>query len=427
MSSKRILLIVGGGIAAYKSLDLVRRLRERSITVRVVMTKAACQFIMTLSFGAISGDRVFTDLFDLDEEREIGHIRLSREADLIVVAPATAGLLAKMANGHADDLATAVLLATVKQVLVAPAMNPRMWSHPATRRNVAVLQTDGIVFVGPNAGEMAERGEAGVGRMAEPLEIAGRIEAMLSSGTAATDRASVNASEVSRAAEPGAQPQLSGRHVLITAGPTHEPIDPVRYIANRSSGKQGFAIAAAAAKLGARVTLISGPVGMTDPSGVKVIRVETAAEMLAAVEHALPADVGIFAAAVADWRVAQAASEKIKRGKGSTPTLSFVENPDILKTIAKRASLRPALVVGFAAETEKVIEHARAKRISKGCDWIVANDVSPETGIMGGNRNTVSIITAEGVEDWPEMDKDAVAERLVARIADHVSLGQADV
>ena len=427
VSSKRILLIVGGGIAAYKCLDLVRRLRERSIKVRVVMTKGACRFITPLSFGAISGDRVFTDLFDLDEEREIGHIRLSREADLIVVAPATADLMARMAGGQADDLATAVLLATDKPVLVAPAMNPRMWSHLATRRNAATLAADGIAFVGPNAGEMAERGEAGIGRMAEPLEIAGRIEAMLSpaSGTGGLSRSSTSAAgTISAGPVPS---QLSGRHVLVTAGPTHEPIDPVRYIANRSSGKQGYAIAAAAARLGARVTLVSGPVSLPDPAGVTVLRIETAGEMLAATEAALPADVAIFAAAVADWRVAEAASEKIKKGEAGTPALSLIENPDLLRTIARRRGLRPSLVVGFAAETENVVEHARAKRVSKGCDWIVANDVSPETGIMGGNRNTVAIITADGIESWPEMDKETVAQRLVARIADHISLGQADV
>ena len=416
MTSKRILLIVGGGIAAYKCLDLVRRLRERGITVRAVMTAAAQRFVTPLSLGAISGERVFTDLFDLDDEREIGHIRLSRDADLIVVAPATADLMAKMAHGSADDLATAVLLATNRPVLIAPAMNPRMWLHPATRRNASLLAADGIASIGPNVGEMAERGEAGPGRMAEPLEIAARVEQMLlmePAGAAAASR-------------PGDR-QLAGRHVLVTAGPTHEPIDPVRYIANRSSGKQGYAIAAAAARLGARVTLVSGPVGLADPAGVHVVRVETAAEMLAATEAALPADVGIFAAAVADWRVADAAVEKIKKGKGGTPQLSLIENPDILKTVARAGPSRPGLVVGFAAETQNVLEHARGKRKSKGCDWIVANDVSPATGIMGGNRNTVHVITAEGVESWPEMDKDLVAERLVARIAEHVALGQADV
>ena len=422
MTSKRILLIIGGGIAAYKCLDLIRRLRERGIGVRVVMTAAAQRFITPLAVGAICGDRVLTDLFDLDEEREIGHIRLSREADLIVVAPATANLMARMAHGHADDLATAVLLATDKPVLIAPAMNPRMWLHPATQRNLALLASDAVVSIGPNVGEMAERGEAGPGRMAEPLEIAARIEAMLAGNRAAS------AQTVGGATTGGVVEQpLAGKHVLVTAGPTHEPIDPVRYIANRSSGKQGYAIAAAAARLGARVTLVSGPVGLSDPAGVRVLRVETAAQMLAAAEAALPADVGVFAAAVADWRVVGAAEEKIKKGKGGPPALTLVENPDILKTIARARSSRPGLVVGFAAETESVLEHARAKRKSKGCDWIVANDVSPETGVMGGDRNTVHLITADGAESWPEMGKDAVAERLVARIAEHLALGQADV
>jgi len=425
VSQKRILLVIGGGIAAYKCLDLVRRLRERGQHVRVVMTAGAQQFVTPLSFGAIAGDKVFTDLFDLDDEREIGHIRLARDCDLIVVAPATADLIAKMANGHADDLATAVLLATDKPVLIAPAMNPRMWFNPATKRNATRLAGDGISIIGPNAGEMAERGEAGPGRMAEPMEIVARIEQMLGAGDAVRSVGNATGPTIARAA--AGDRSLAGRHVLVTAGPTHEPIDPVRYIANRSSGKQGYAIAAAAAKLGARVTLVSGPVGLADPAGVHVVRVETAAEMLGQCEAALPADVGIFAAAVADWRVAEASEEKIKKGKGGVPMLSLIENPDILKTIAKRGAQRPGLVVGFAAETENVIEHARAKRKSKGCDWIVANDVSPETGIMGGDRNAVHVITADGLESWPDMDKDAVAEGLVARIAEHVALGQADV
>ena len=405
----RIVLIVGGGIAAYKCLELIRRLRERRIAVRCVMTRAAQQFVTPLSLGALSNERVLTDLFDLDDEREIGHIRLSREADLIVVVPATADLMAKMAGGHADDLATAVLMATDKPVLIAPAMNPRMWSHPATRRNLALLQADGIHFVGPNAGEMAERGEVGVGRMAEPAEIAAAIESRLTNNAA--DR------------------PLTGRHVLVTAGPTHEPIDPVRYIANRSSGKQGYAIAAAAAALGATVTLVSGPVGLPDPTGVCVIRIESAADMLAATTAALPADLAIFAAAVADWRVANAAGEKIKKvAKSSLPKLELTENPDILKTIAHLPrGQRPALVIGFAAETETVVEYARKKLKAKGCDWIVANDVSPATGIMGGNRNTVHIVTADGVEDWPEMDKDKVAEALVVRAAAYLTATTAKV
>lgn len=394
MTSKRILLIIGGGIAAYKCLDLIRRLRERGLAVRVVMTRAAREFVTPLSVSALTNDRVFTDLFDLDDEREIGHIRLSREADLIVVAPATADLLARMAGGHADDLATAVLLATDKPVLAAPAMNPRMWGHAATRRNVAQLRMDGIAFVGPAVGEMAERGEAGEGRLVEVPELIAAIERML----APVER------------------QLAGRHVLVTSGPTHEPIDPVRYIANRSSGKQGYAIAAAAAAQGARVTLVSGPVTLPPPPGVMVKRVETAAEMLAATSAALPADIAFFTAAVADWRVERAADEKIKKGAAGPPALQLAENPDILRTIAKGKG-RPKLVVGFAAETEKVVEHARKKLASKGADWIVANDVSPETNVMGGDRNTVHIVSAKGIESWPEMGKDEVAARLVARAA----------
>jgi phosphopantothenoylcysteine decarboxylase/phosphopantothenate--cysteine ligase len=399
--TQRILLIVGGGIAAYKCLELVRRARERGIAVRTVMTAAAQQFVTPLSVGALTNERVFTDLFDLNDEREIGHIRLSREAELVVVAPATADLLARMAGGHANDLATAVLMATDKPVLVAPAMNPRMWLHPATRRNVAQLVADGIQFVGPNSGEMAERGEAGPGRMAEPHEILAAIERLLSRRDAGL---------------------LAGRHVLVTSGPTHEPIDPVRYIANRSSGKQGHAIAAAAARLGARVTLVSGPVNIPAPAGCTVIAVETAAEMLEAVKAALPADIGVFAAAVADWRVANAGTEKIKKSAAvRTPELALVENPDILRTIATSKSGRPALVIGFAAETDDVVEHARKKRKSKGADWIVANDVSPETGVMGGDRNAVHLVTVKGIESWPEMSKEEVAEALVTRAAEHLA------
>lgn len=401
MSEKRIVLIIGGGIAAYKCLELIRRARERGISVRPVMTRAASQFVTPLSVSALAGDRVFSDLFDLDEEREIGHIRLSREADLIVVAPATADLMARMAGGHADDLATAVLLATDKPVLIAPAMNPCMWSHAATQRNLATLKGDGIAVVGPGIGEMAERGEAGAGRMAEPHEILARIEEMLGRGTPPADTL-----------------PLAGRHVLITSGPTHEPIDPVRYIANRSSGKQGHAIATAAMRLGARVTLISGPTNLAHPPGVTVVAVETAEQMLAAVRAALPADCAIFAAAVADWRVANAHGEKIKKdGKRKTPQLDLVENPDILKTVAHLPSgERPGLVIGFAAETENVLEHARKKRQRKGCDWIVANDVSPATGIMGGDRNTVHVVTADGVDSWPDLDKVEVARRLIERV-----------
>ncbi len=400
LADKRILLVIGGGIAAYKCLDLVRRLRERGARVRAVMTTAAKEFVTPLTVGALTEDRVYTDLFDLTAEHEIGHIRLSREADLLVVAPATADLLAKMANGLANDLATNVLLATDKPVLVAPAMNPRMWGHPATRRNVARLTADGIRFVGPNVGAMAERGEFGAGRMAEPMEILAAIESHF-------------------AASNGNRP-LSGRRVVVTAGPTHEPIDPVRYIANRSSGKQGFAIARALAEAGAAVTLIAGPVGLPDPEGVEVHRVETAREMLAAVESVLPADVAVMAAAVADWRVASEASEKIKKGPDGAPTLAFVENPDILATVGRHSTLRPRLVVGFAAETENLVANAGVKLAKKGADLIVANDVSPETGIMGGDRNTVRIVEATGVTDWPDLPKEDVARRLVELIAERL-------
>ena len=408
VNGRRILLILGGGIAAYKCLDLIRRLRERGASVRAIMTAAAQEFITPLAVGAISGDRVFTELFDREDEHDIGHIRLSREADLIVVAPATASLLAKMAGGHADDLATAVLLATDKPVLVAPAMNPRMWLHPATRRNIETLRDDGIHFIGPNTGEMAESGEAGPGRMSEPLEIVAAIEELLR--RAQNDR------------------PLAGRHVIVTSGPTHEPIDPVRYIANRSSGKQGHAIARAAAELGARVTLVSGPVSIADPPNVDVIHVETAQEMLAAVEAALPADISVFAAAVADWRVASASGQKIKKEKGAAaPSLALVENPDILKTIASRGPMRPALVIGFAAETENVVEFAKKKRKAKGCDWIVANDVSEKGGAMGGDRNAVHLITAQGSESWPVMDKTEVARKLMERAAQHLRQTQVTV
>jgi phosphopantothenoylcysteine decarboxylase/phosphopantothenate--cysteine ligase len=396
-ATRRILLIIGGGIAAYKSLDLIRRLRERGFAVRVVMTAAAQKFITPLAAGAISGDKVFTDLFDPESEFDVGHIRLSREADLIVVAPATADLMAKLAGGHADDLATAVLLATDKKILLAPAMNPRMWSNAATARNIAQLAADGVVMVGPNEGEMAERGEHGIGRMAEPLEIVATIEGSL--------------------AKPKAARPLAGRRVIVTSGPTHEPIDPVRYIGNRSSGKQGHAIAAAAAAAGADVVLVSGPVALPDPPGVRVVKVETAQDMLAAVEQALPADAAVFAAAVADWRAAQVQNRKIKKSGGKAPPLELTENPDILAAVAKRSSNRPALVIGFAAETDQVVAHAREKLAAKGCDWIVANDVSPETGVFGGDRNTVHLVTASGVDSWPPQSKDQVAKSLVARIA----------
>jgi phosphopantothenoylcysteine decarboxylase/phosphopantothenate--cysteine ligase len=400
LQGRRILVVIGGGIAAYKSLDVIRRLKERGAAVRVVMTAAAQEFITPLAAGAIAGERAHTDLFDARTEFDIGHIRLARDAHAVVVAPATADLMAKMAGGHADDLASTVLLATDRPVLIAPAMNPRMWNHAATRRNLAQLIADGVQFVGPNAGEMAEAGEAGIGRMAEPSEIVAAIEPLLR-----------------RPAAGATSGTLAGRRVLVTAGPTHEPIDPVRYIANRSSGKQGFAIARAAAAAGAEVTLVTGPVALADPPGVMTRRVESAPEMLAAVEGALPADVAVFAAAVADWRVEKASKAKIKKEPGGVPKLAFVENPDILATIAHRKTQRPRLVVGFAAETENVIAHARDKLERKGCDWIVANDVSPATGIMGGDRNTVHLITRAGVESWPDRAKDDVAEMLVARIA----------
>ena len=403
LSDKRILLIIAGGIAAYKSLDLIRRLRERGASVRVVMTAAAQEFITTLSVGALSADHVFTELFDRNDEHDVGHIRLSREADLLVVAPATADLMAKLANGHASDLASTVLLATDKKVLMAPAMNPRMWSHPATRRNRATLQKDGIAFVGPARGEMAESNEAGEGRMAEPLEIVAAIEAMLDE-----------------------RPKpLAGRRIIVTSGPTHEPIDPVRYIANRSSGKQGHAIAAALAKLGADVRLVSGPVTIADPPGVATTHVETAAQMKQAVEGLLPADAAVFVAAVADWRTANAAGEKIKKVAGEgPPSLQMVENPDILAGIGHHAR-RPGLVVGFAAETQDLIANAEAKLKKKGADFIVANDVSHESGIgpsgvMGGDRNKVRIVSRTGVEEWPEMGKDEVAARLAGLIAERL-------
>src|SRR6187455_2655500 len=395
--AKKVLLIIGGGIAAYKSLDLIRRLKERKIAVRCIMTKAAEHFVTPLSASALVGERVFTDLFDPASEFDVGHIRLARETDLIVVAPATADLMAKIAGGYANDLATAVLLATSAKILLAPAMNPRMWANVATQRNLAQLSADGITLVGPNEGEMAEAHEQGLGRMAEPPEIAAAVEKLLATQTTGL---------------------LTGRRVLVTSGPTHEPIDPVRYIANRSSGKQGHAIAAAAAAAGADVTLVSGPVNLPDPPGVTTLRVETAQEMLAAVTAALPADVAVFAAAVADWRVDQPNANKIKKQTGGTPMLAFVENPDILASVAHDANVRPRLVIGFAAETEDIIEHAKAKLARKGCDWIVANDVSADTGVMGGDRNTVHLVTLQGVESWPPQSKNQVAQALVARIAD---------
>jgi phosphopantothenoylcysteine decarboxylase / phosphopantothenate---cysteine ligase len=397
---KRVLLIIGGGIAAYKSLDLIRRLKERNISVRCILTKAAQEFVTPLSAGAIVGERVFTDLFDPAHEFDVGHIRLARECDLVVVAPATADLMAKLAGGHADDLATAVLLATGAKVLLAPAMNPHMWANKATQRNLAQLVADGFEIAGPNEGEMAESNERGFGRMAEPLEIAAAAERLLA---------------------PQAR-GLDGKRVLITSGPTHEPIDPVRYIANRSSGKQGHAIAAAAALAGAQVTLVSGPVNLPNPPGVSVVHVENAREMLQAVERALPAEVAIFAAAVADWRVANAGEHKIKKKAGqATPDLPLIENPDILATVAHRKSQRPKLVIGFAAETENVVANAKAKLANKGCDWILANDVSPQSGIMGGDNNTITLVTRDGTENWPTQSKDAVARMLIERVAKEIA------
>jgi phosphopantothenoylcysteine decarboxylase / phosphopantothenate---cysteine ligase len=397
LAESRILLVIGGGIAAYKSLDLIRRLKERGAAVRVIMTRAAQEFVTALSAGAITGEPPHTDLFDVRSEFDIGHIRLARETDMIVVAPATADLMAKMAGGHADDLASTVLLASDRPVLLAPAMNPCMWQHAATRRNLAQLVDDGVALVGPNAGEMAERGEAGIGRMAEPLEIVAAVEATLA---------------------PARGPRLlAGKRVLITSGPTHEAIDPVRYIANRSSGKQGHAIAKAAAEAGAAVTLVSGPVSIPDPPGVAVVRAESARDMLRAVEAALPADVAIFAAAVADWRVAEASGQKLKKAASGAPRLALVENPDILATVAHMKDKRPPLVIGFAAETEHVVAHAKAKLAKKGCDWILANDVSAESGVMGGDLNSIRFVTAAGVESWPTQSKDEVARMLVQHIA----------
>lgn len=392
-AGKHILLIIGGGIAAFKSLDLIRRLRERGATVTPVLTRAAEEFVTPLSVSALAAAKVYRDLFDLTDEAEMGHIELSRAADLIVVAPATADLMAKMAGGHANDLASTLLLATDKRVLIAPSMNVRMWDHPATQRNLATLQSDGVLVVGPDEGDMA-CGEYGPGRMAEVPAIIDAVDRALSDGP------------------------LNGKHVLVTSGPTHEPIDPVRYIANRSSGSQGTAIATALRDLGARVSFVTGPADVDPPAGVDVIRVETAAQMQDAVTAALPADAAVFAAAVADWRVTSASNSKIKKTKDGLPTLSFAENPDILAGVSALREGRPQLVVGFAAETDDVIKNATAKRKRKGCDWIVANDVSPETGIMGGAENDVTLITADGSEDWPRMGKSQVAQKLAAAIAD---------
>ena len=394
---RRVLLIITGGIAAYKSLDLIRRLRERGAAVRCVLTSGGERFVTPLAVAALSEDKVYQDIFSLTDENEMGHIRLSREADLVVVAPATANVLAKMAAGIADDLATTVLLATDKPVLVAPAMNVRMWEHAATRDNVARLEARGVRRVGPAAGDLA-CGEVGSGRMAEVPDILAAI-----------------------AAQFAGDHRLAGRRALVTSGPTHEPIDPVRYIANRSSGKQGHAIAAALARLGAEVTLVSGPVALADPPGLRTVHVDSAADMLDACRAALPADIAVFAAAVADWRVAEPAAEKRKkRDGGPPPVLTLTPNPDILATLSRLESGRPRLVVGFAAETDAVLDNARAKRRRKGCDWIVANDVSAASGTFGGDHNSVFLLTEAGEEAWPRATKEAVAERLAARIADHL-------
>ena len=395
LSDKTILLIIGGGIAAFRALEVIRRLRERGAKVTPVLTSGAEQFVTPLSVSALAASKVYRHLFDLTDEAEMGHIELSRSADLILAAPATANLMAKMASGMADDLASTLLLATDTPVMIAPAMNVRMWEHPATQRNLATLEGDGIRLIGPEEGAMA-CGEYGPGRLAEVPEIVAAVEAFFADGP------------------------LRGRHVIVTSGPTHEAIDPVRYIANRSSGAQGTAIAAALRDLGARVTFVSGPAQVAPPAGVKVIRVESAAEMMAAVEAALPADVAVMAAAVADWRVENAADRKMKKGEGGMPDLIFAENQDILATVS-RATNRPALVVGFAAETHDVVAHATAKRARKGCDWIVANDVSPATGIMGGTENAVTLVNEAGAEEWPRLSKVETARRLAARIAERLS------
>lgn len=395
MNGKRILLIVGGGIAAFKVPELIRRLRERGAAVTPVLTRAAQEFVTPLTVSSLAGEKAYTDLFDLTDEAEMGHIQLSRAADLVLVVPATADLMAKMAGGHADDMASTLLMATDTPVMIAPAMNVRMWDHPATQRNLALLQQDGITVLGPDQGDMA-CGEYGPGRMVEPMQIVEAVNAALTGGP------------------------LRGKRVLVTSGPTHEPIDPVRYIANRSSGAQGTAIASALAALGAEVIFVTGPADVPPPAGVTVVPVETAQDMLQAVQDALPVHVAVFAAAVADWRVASSSASKIKKQNGKLPVLEFAENPDILATISQMKTGRPDLVVGFAAETDDVIANATAKRARKQCDWIVANDVRPETGIMGGVENAVILIREDGVEEWPRLDKTEVAKRLAKRIADKV-------
>lgn len=395
LHGKRILLIISGGIAAYKSLDLIRRLRAQGAAVRCILTEGGAQFVTPLSVAALTEDTVYRELFSLTTEAEMGHIRLSRDADLLLVAPASADLMAKMAHGRADDLASTTLLATDKAVMIAPAMNVRMWQHAATQANLATLRARGVTAIGPNDGDMA-CGEFGPGRMAEPDEIVAAVIRWF-----------------------GASAPLAGRRALVTSGPTHEPIDPVRYIANRSSGRQGHAIAAALARCGAETTLVSGPTSLADPAGVRVVHIETARDMLSACEAALPVDVAVCAAAVADWRIDRAADQKLKKDSGGLPALSLAENPDILATLSAAGNTRPALVIGFAAETENIAAHAQAKRQRKGCDWILANDVSPATGTFGGAENTIHLVTADGEEDWPRMTKDDVAKQLAERIAAH--------
>ena len=396
LQGKRVLLVVTGGIAAYKALELIRLLRKAGAGVRCVLTRGGAEFVTPLSLQALSGEKVYSDLFSLTDESEMGHIELSRAADLVVVAPASADFLAKMAHGRADDLAATVLLATDKDTLAAPAMNVRMWQHPATQANLATLSARGVTFVGPDDGDMA-CGEYGPGRMAQPEAIRDAI------------------------ADYFARPRpLAGRSALVTSGPTHEPIDPVRYIANRSSGKQGHAIAGALARLGAATTLVTGPIALADPAGVTVTRVESARDMLAACQAALPVDIAVCAAAVADWRTDHTADQKMKRGDRAELSLTLQQNPDILAALSAAGNQRPALVVGFAAETERVVDHARAKRARKGCDWIVANDVSPATGTFGGDDNTVHLIAGEESETWPRMTKQDVADALAQRIAERL-------
>jgi phosphopantothenoylcysteine decarboxylase/phosphopantothenate--cysteine ligase len=407
LQGRRILLIIAGGIAAYKSLELIRRLRDQGAAVRCIMTKAAHQFVTPLAVGSLSEDKVYTDLFSLTDESEMGHIRLSREADLLVVAPATADLIARMAAGMADDLAATALLASDKPVLIVPAMNAMMWAHPATQANLKTLDARGVMRAGPGSGDLA-CGEIGFGRMAEPADILAAITRHLSPDAAAS----------------GSDKRLAGRRALVTSGPTREPIDPVRYLTNHSSGKQGHAIAAALAALGAETVLVSGPTQEPTPAGVRLVPVESASDMLAACEAVLPVDVAVMAAAVSDWRVEKPAAQKLKKNGKGAPVLRLVENPDILARISARGNDRAALVVGFAAETQNVVANPRNKRARKGCDWILANDVSPATGVFGGDLNTIHLVDADTVEDWPVMSKQEVAARLASRIADKLGSQQ---